>query len=168
MAVHAIRSEDSMPNRPPDSKLLRLPSLRFSLRSMLVTMTAFAVWCGFVTILPSAFSQLLVGLLWFVATGWLLAGLFFAQGDQRAFCIGAGLVASSMWTGIGGQYMNGFHRLTGFGQAWAVWTDFAMIAATATANGTICILARRYFERQKLSQGSGPQADAINSSENLK
>ncbi|NOY42145.1 MAG: hypothetical protein GXP26_09945 [Planctomycetes bacterium] len=137
-----------MPDQPSDPKSRQLPALRFSLRSMMIAMTAFALWCGFVAVLPTPLSQLLVGSLWFVATGWLATGLFFAKGDQRAFCIGAVLVVSSMWTGIGGQYMNGFHRLVSLGQPWAVWIDFGMIAVTAIANGYFCILARRYYERR--------------------
>ncbi len=138
-----------MPNQPPDPKSRQVPPLRFSLRTLMGGMTAFALWCGFVAAIPASLSQLLVGLLWFVATGGLVTGLFFAKGDQRAFCIGAGLVASSMWTGIGGQYMNGFHRLVSLGQPWSVWVDFVIIAVTAFANGYFCILARRYFEQQQ-------------------
>jgi hypothetical protein len=99
--------------------------------------------------LPVAFSQLLVGAIWFIATGWLVTGIVFGQGDQRAFCIGAGLVVSSMWTGIGGQYMHGFHSLflPGIAGSLAAWLDLVLIAGTAAANGWFCIWARRFFER---------------------
>ena len=91
----------------------------------------------------------MVGAVWFVATGWLVTGLLFAKGDQRAFCIGALLVVSSMWTGIGGQYMQGVHSLfpRGLAGSIAIWLDLVMIAGTAAANGWVCIWARRYFER---------------------
>ena len=122
--------------------------LRFSMRSMLIGITVFALWCAFVSLLPAAFGHLVVGAMWFVITGWLVTGLFFARGDQRAFCIGAGLVVFSMWTDFGGQFMNGFHQLIRVGRPWTPWTDFLMIAITAIANGWVCIWARRYFQRQ--------------------
>jgi hypothetical protein len=86
--------------------------------------------------------------MWFVITGWLVTGLFFAQGDQRAFCIGAGLVVFSMWTDFGGQFMNGYHQLLRVHQPWTPWTDFILIVGTAVANGWFCVWARRFFKRQ--------------------
>lgn len=151
---NSTMSTDS-PTPPPLSRdassRTKLPGipLRFSLRSLLMVTTCFAFWCALVALLPAAFSQLLVGAIWFVATGWLVMGVVFGQGDQRAFCIGAVLVASSMWTGIGGQYMHGFHRLfsSSSAGAFAVWLDLMMIAGTAIINGWFCIWARRFFER---------------------
>jgi hypothetical protein len=130
----------------PAKFMPRVP-LRFSLRSLLVGTTFFAIWCAFVAILPVAFSQLVVGAFWFAATGWLVTGVIFGRDDQRAFCLGAALVASSMWTGLGGQYMQGIHSIFGFGQRLGVWLDLVVIAATAVANGWCCIWARRYFDR---------------------
>jgi hypothetical protein len=99
--------------------------------------------------MPAAFSQVVVGALWFAATGWLVTGIIFARGDQRAFCIGAALVASSMWTGIGGQFMQGIHGVLGTTrQSVLLWLDLVVIAATAVANGWCCIWARRFFDRQ--------------------
>jgi hypothetical protein len=122
--------------------------VRFSLRTLLIATTCFAFWCALVSLLPAALSQLLVGAVWFVATGWLVTGLVFGQGDQRAFCIGALLVVSSMWTGIGGQYMHGFHTLftRSIADSLTVWMNLVMIAGTAFANGWFCIWARRFFE----------------------
>ncbi len=136
------------PPREASSRTL-LPgiSLRFSLRTLLIATTLFAFWCALVAQLPVAFSQLLVGAIWFIATGWLVIGIIFGQGDRRAFCIGAVLVVSSMWTGIGGQYMYGFHLLYLPGGAVAAWLDLVLIAGTAVANGWFCIWARRFFER---------------------
>jgi hypothetical protein len=124
----------------------RIPA-RFSLRTLLAATTFFAIWCAFVAIMPLAFSQLLVGAFWFVATGWLVTGVIFARGDRRAFCIGAGLVASSMWTGLGGQYMQAVHSILGFERPLGLWLDLVVIAATAAANGWCCIWARRFFDR---------------------
>lgn len=141
-----------MTNQPPSREatlarlMPRLPT-RFSLRTLLAATTFFAIWCAFVAVLPLAVSQLLVGAFWFVATGWLVTGIIFGRGDQRAFCIGAGLVASSMWTGLGGQYMQAIHSILGFPRPWGLWLDLAVIAATAVANGWCCIWARRFFDR---------------------
>jgi hypothetical protein len=130
----------------PAKFMPRIP-LRFSLRTLMVGTTFFAIWCAFVAILPMAFSQLVVGAFWFAATGWLVTGVIFGRRDQRAFCLGAALVASSMWTGLGGQYMQGIHSIFGFEQSLGVWLDLLVIAATAVANGWCCIWARRFFDR---------------------
>lgn len=136
------------PPREASSRTL-LPGipLRFSLRTLLIATTIFAFWCALVFLLPVELSQLLIGAIWFIATGWLLIGIIFGQGDRRAFCIGAVLVVSSMWTGVGGQYMHGFHRLFQIGGPVAAWLDLVLIAGTAIANGWFCIWARRFFER---------------------
>jgi len=135
------------PREARPAKLVPRIPVRFSLRTLLSALTVFAFWCAFVAILPVAFSQLVVGAFWFVATGWLVTGIIFGRGDQRAFCLGAGLVASSMWTGLGGQYMQGFHSILGVPESLGVWLDLVVIAATAVANGWCCIWARRYFDR---------------------
>lgn len=153
--AHVTMSTDSPAPKPPplpreSTSRTLLPGipLRFSLRSLLIATTCFAIWCAFVSLMPAGLSQLLVGAVWFVATGWLVTGLVFGQGDQRAFCIGALLVVSSMWTGLGGQYMHGFHRLfmPSSAGSFGVWLDLLMIAGTAVANGWFCIWARRFFE----------------------
>ena len=96
----------------------------------------------------------MVGIAWIAAAGWLVTGIFFASGDQRAFCIGAVVVVSTMWTGIGGRFIAGIFELAGLfsgGFAFAgtlkLWLDLVVIAGAAVANGYLCILARRYFER---------------------
>jgi hypothetical protein len=118
------------------------------MRSLLIATTCFAVWCVLVSQFPGSLSQLLIGAVWFLATGWLAVGLVFGRGDQRAFCIGALLVVSSMWTGLGGQYLQGFHSLflRGLSDSLTAWLKLAMIAATAVANGWFCVRARRFFE----------------------
>ena len=122
----------------------------------MVSTTAFAVWCWFVSILPIAFSQFVIGALWIVVSGWLITGIVFAKGDARAFCIGATVVATSMWTGIGGRFAGGFqsffrgvllHYGVGEVQGLELWLIHLFLAATAVYNGYLCILARRYIER---------------------
>lgn len=146
-------SHASAPPPPPSETSSRplwpaIP-LRFSLRTLLIAITIFGVWCALVSLLPQAINELLVGAIWIVATGWLIIGVVFAKDDQRAFCIGALLVVSSMWTGIGGLFMQGFHRLFLGGGPGRIgfWVDLMMLAATAVANGWFCVWARRYFER---------------------
>ena len=128
---------------------------RFGLRHMLAAITVFAVWCGMVSTLPVAFSQMLVGMAWIAASGWLLTGIVFGKGDQRAFCIGAVVVVSSMWTGIGGRFVQGsFESLSlilggvRFPRSLKVWLDLLFLSAMAAGNGYLCIRARRYFEQE--------------------
>jgi len=119
---------------------------------MMLVMTGFAILCGFASALPAAFSHALIGLIWIGASGWLVTGLFFAHGDQRAFCIGSALVVSSMWTRIGGRFMQGMSDILGLFVALPIttkaWLDLGLIVATAIANGYLCIRARHYFERE--------------------
>ncbi len=149
---------DTPPTPPP------LPSNRkswqFSLRTMFITTTAVALWCGFTVVLPGVLSNLLLGGLWLGITGWLLTGLIFARGDMRAFCIGAAVVVTSSWTGIGGQFLEAFRTLGALlAQGLSVpysegltslllWFKHFALLATAVANGFFCIYARHYFERQ--------------------
>lgn len=128
--------------------------MQFSLRSLFVAMTALAIACGFAGFVPVEISQLLIGFVWIVATSLLIVGLFFGRGDRRAFCIGASVVVSSMWTGIGGRFMQGIHYLFGIfslgygvSQPILLWLDLAVLAALAVANGWLCMRARAYFER---------------------
>ena len=130
-------------------------SWQFSLWSLMIGMTGFALFCGLLSVFPTALSQAILGLVWLAATGWLVTGLFFARGDLRAFCIGASIVVSSTWTGIGGRFLQGmfevFSLLLGgsaFGTATTLWIDHGILAAAAVANGYFCIYARRYFEQQ--------------------
>ncbi len=142
-------------NSPPALPLQTPKKWQFSLRTMLFGTTAFAIFLGLATALPTAFSQALIGLIWIAATGWLITGLFFAHGDQRAFCIGAAIVVSSTWTGIGGRFLQGFFEIFSllFGgidlpRAITLWLNHSVVAATALANGWLCIQARRYFEQE--------------------
>ncbi len=122
---------------------------------MLVAMTVFAVLCGMISTLPVAFSQMVAGLLWIIASGWLLTGIVFAKHDQRAFCLGAAVVVSSMWTGIGARFLQGtFDVLSillggmSFPRSVKIWLDLLFLSGMAAANGYLCIRARRYFERE--------------------
>ena len=80
---------------------------RFSLRSLLLGVTLFTLVCGSASILPAFVSQILIGAVWIASAGWLITGIFFAQGDQQAFCIGASVVIASMWTGVGARFVEG-------------------------------------------------------------
>jgi len=141
---------------PADSPL----RLRFSTRTLLRITTALALFLGFGTILPVAFSQIIIGAFWIVISGWLITGIVFAKGDARAFCIGAAVVATSMWSGVGGGFIGGIRSmLRGIPLAWGaesfgnfqtleIWLIHTVLATVAVANGYLCILARRYFERE--------------------
>ena len=152
-----MTSIESSPEPPP------LPSdhraWQFSLRSLMIGMTAVALWCGFTVVLPGVLSNLLLGGLWFGISGWLLTGLVFARGDTRAFCIGAAIVVTSSWTGMGGQFLEAFRTLgsllaQGLGLPYSeglasllLWFKHVALLVTAIANGWFCIRARHYFER---------------------
>ncbi len=152
-----MTSVDSSPEPPPLPPQRR--AWQFSLRTLFITTTAVALWCGFTVILPGVLSNLLLGGLWLGITGWLLTGLIFARGDARAFCIGAAVVVTSSWTGIGGQFLEAFRTLGNLlAQGLSVpyseglaslllWFKHFALLATAIANGWFCIRARRYFER---------------------
>lgn len=137
---------------------------QFSLQTLLGALTGIAIFCGLMTALPAPFanalSQALIGLVWIVAAGWLVTGLFYARGDQRAFCIGAVVVVSSTWTKIGGRFLQGIFQMftSVFGglrlpDFIIAWLDLTLIVAIAAANGWACVLARRYFEKPP---GEGP------------
>jgi hypothetical protein len=128
--------------------------MQFSLRFVFIAMTVIALSCGFAVIVPPEISHLIIGLIWIVAISILAVGLFFARGDQRAFCIGAFIVTSSVWTDIGGRFMQGVHYLyqilaLGYGVSLPImlWLDLGVLGLTAAANGWLCMQARRYFER---------------------
>ena len=128
--------------------------LRFSLKHLLTAMTVVAFACGFAVLVPVAISHLLIGLFWMAALGVLAVGVLFGHGDRRAFCIGALIVTSSVWTDIGGRYMQGVHYLydllvpgNSITLALLLWVDLLVLAATAIANGWVCVQARRYLER---------------------
>jgi hypothetical protein len=128
--------------------------MQFSLRFLFIAMTALALGCGFAVLMPVEISHLLIGLIWIIALSVLVVGLFFARGDQRAFCIGAFIVSASVWTDIGGRFMQGVHYVyqafaLGYGVSLPLmlWLDVAVLALTAIANGWLCVRARRYFER---------------------
>ena len=137
----------------------RVP-FRFSIRSLFRVMTALALLFGFGAVFPVAFSQIILGAFWIVVSGWLITGIVFAQGDARAFCIGATVVATSMWTGVGGRFAGGIQGLLrgvfsphgavgslGDAEGLGIWIIHLILAAVAVGNGYLCILARRYFER---------------------
>jgi hypothetical protein len=128
--------------------------MQFSLRFLFGAMTVLAVGCGLAVLMPVEISHLLIGLIWIIALSVLVVGLFFARGDQRAFCVGAFIVASSVWTDIGGRFMQGVHYLYqvltfthGVSLPVMLWLDLAVLALTAVLTGWLCIQARRYFER---------------------
>ncbi len=123
-------------------------------------MTGFALWFGVVAVLPGFLSNMLLGALWLAGSGWLLTGIVFARGDLRAFCIGAAVVVTSTWTGIGGQFLEAFRilglsLLGGFMDPYSgrmasmlLWFKHLAMLGAALANGYLCIRARCYFESQ--------------------
>ncbi len=153
-----MSSADTSPESPP------LPPSRkawqFSLRSMMIGMTSVAIWCGIAAVLPGFLSNMLLGAVWLAGSGWLLTGIVFARGDMRAFCIGAAVVVTSTWTGIGGQFLEAFRTLgisllgslvdpySGQMRSLLFWFKHLALLGAAIANGYFCIRARRYFERQ--------------------
>jgi len=128
--------------------------LRFSTRALFRVTTALALICGLGATLPAATSQIAIGALWIVASGWLITGIVFAKGDVRAFCIGAIVVTTSMWTGVGGGIIGGIRSLLwgvspfAIAQGLETWLIHIALAVMAVGNGYLCILARRYFERE--------------------
>ena len=135
---------------PPVSQF-SLP--RFSLRTLLLGFTAFALACCLAAILPAFISQILIGAIWIASVGWFITGIFFARGDQQAFCIGVSVVLASMWTGVAARFMEGMTRLlTVFLGGWritgqtALWLDLALLLLAAGANGWLAVRARRYFQ----------------------
>lgn len=149
---------DVPPPLPPDAQLvadreIRGP-LRFSLRNLMQLTGLLAVLCGAAVVLPSGFSQLIVGAIWIAASGWLVVGVIYGRGDDRVFAIGAGLVVASMWTGLGGRYMQGVHEVLallslGSRGGVAAWLDLAVLTVTAVANGMLCVAARRFYETRR-------------------
>ncbi len=126
---------------------------QFSLRELLIATTVLAFGCAFAVVVPVEVSHLLIGLIWIIALSLLIVGLVFSRGDRRAFCIGAFIVASSVWTDIGGRLMQGVHFFYGAFSAGSgvplpimLWLDLAVLAALAVANGWLCVKARAYFE----------------------
>jgi len=155
---------ESTPTRPLTDRRDTPRRWRFSLRSLMMVMTGIAVVLGLGAALPTFVSQILIGATWLVATGWLVPGIVFAQGDQRAFCIGAAVVVSSTWTGVGARFLEGLRQLVLFVPALIVsdrsagfmtadlWLKHILLLAAAVANGWLCIYARRYFERSNASE----------------
>jgi len=123
------------------------------LRTLLIAMTLVAIWCMLVVALPAAFSQFIVGCLWILAGSWIVAGIFYGTGDARAFCLGAAVALSSLWTGFGGQMMQGSRSVFGLfiggrlpQPPISLWLDLLVISAVAIGSGLVCQRARRYFE----------------------
>ena len=123
---------------------------QFSMRTMLIGMTAFAIMCAMFSAFPWT-SGIVLGGLWLAISGFLLTGIVFAHNDKRAFCIGAAVVVASTWTGMGGMFLESLQRLThGFSTSsgWPrVWMKHFFLLVSAIANGWLCIRARRYFEK---------------------
>ncbi|MDC0935621.1 hypothetical protein OAS39_05000 [Pirellulales bacterium] len=137
---------------PRDGESARRPPFRFRVRTLLILTTLVAAACVISTVFPLPFSQLMIGGGWVLAASWLAMGALFGRGDRQAFCIGAVVVLSSMWTGVGGQFMEGVRRSAYFlgaapAGAGLLWFDAAVLAAAAAGNGWFCVRARRYFER---------------------
>ena len=129
---------------------------RFSLRSLLIATTAIALLLGLLIVLPTMARGLLLGGAWLVMTSWTIVGIIYARGDKRAFCIGTAVVVASMWTGLGGQFMNSAEGLAffiaeltstsgGFAEMRFMLKQFILLVIAAL-NGLLCVKARRFFE----------------------
>jgi hypothetical protein len=144
--------------QPSSSKILTTGKIRttgqFSLRTLLLGFTLFSLFCGLILTLPAFISQILIGAAWIASAGWLVTGICFAQGDQRAFCIGAFIVIASMWTGVGARFVEGMTSFLAILGAWtssgqiARWLELVLLLLAAIANGRLAVRARHYFERE--------------------
>lgn len=126
--------------------------LQYDLRSLLLLATAFTLLCAAVTILPQAINQLLVGAAWIAAIGWMATGVVFARGESQAFCLGVAVALSSLWTGVGGRFLEGAVQVVGWpvgglrlGSGPLPWIELALTLAAGTANGRLCQRAYRYY-----------------------
>jgi len=145
---------DPVPPPPPFGEsapelLAGKKPLQFSLRFLFVVMTTVAV----MAVLPEVVSQLVVALIHIAATGFLVTGVVFARGDQRAFCIGAAAALLATWSG-GGRglwsvfaYIAGSNPGSSISRSLSPWFDLAILVTVSAANGWFCVWARRYFER---------------------
>lgn len=149
---------------PDDAKLVseaRISGFRFSLRTLLVSFTALAVSLGLAKGLDIDLLSLLIQFAWVAVTGCVITGLFFAQHDQRAFCIGAGLVLSSKWLGGSNRFwfvmsdtLSDTTDLIGIPRGPILEIIYlGFTALIAIANGLLCIQAMRYFDRTNPPQG---------------
>lgn len=133
---------------------------RFTLRTLFAVTTSLAIWCAFVAIVPFWMSQMLIGFIWIVAASAVVIGIVYARGTRQTFCIGASIVLASMWTGPGGQLIEGFQQMVELllgplqlPRAVEGWTNIAILGGLAAGNGWFAIKARRYFE------AASPDAD---------
>lgn len=129
-------------------------------------MTALAILCGFAAILPVALTQLVIGAIWIVAASLFVTGLFFGDGDERAFCIGATLALSSMWTGPGGRFMMGIHAIfdlllggLNLPQSVVLWFDLGVHVLLVLVNGWLCMRARAFFQRNEKASKEANSGD---------
>ena len=142
-------SELPPPQPPPlpDGSEPPARHVRYNVRSLLVVMTLLAAFFALEDLIPGAPSRILVGAIWVVATSLLLVGVLFAKQEQRVFCLGALVVVSSMWSGLGGMFMGGIHQILGQGTIWSQWADLVVISIAAAGNGWVCVQAWRFFVR---------------------
>jgi hypothetical protein len=152
LSVEAGESLVKEEGQPSSIKVLTTG--QFSLRTLLLGFTLFALFCGLTLTLPAFISQILIGAAWIASAGWLVTGICFAQGDQRAFCIGAFIVIASMWTGVGARFVEGMTSFLAILGAWtssgqiARWLELVLLLLAAIANGRLAVRARHYFERE--------------------
>jgi hypothetical protein len=125
---------------------------RFALSSLLLAVTAAAVLGGVVILLPRPLNQLLVGAAWLAACSWFFSGLLFARGERQAFCLGQAVALASLWTGVGGRFMEAGTQLTGMpfggfplGGTLLPWVELTMLLTAGAACGRLCQIARRRY-----------------------
>ena len=150
----SVEAGESLVKEGQPSSIEVLTTGQFSLRTLLLGFTLFALFCGLTLTLPAFISQILIGAAWIASAGWLVTGICFAQGDQRAFCIGAFIVIASMWTGVRSRFVEGITSFLALLGAWtasgqiARWLDLVLLLLAAIANGRLAVRARHYFERE--------------------
>lgn len=140
-----------LPGESETAACARKTRWQFSLRSMMLLMTGTAIAFGLLSTMPIV-NGIVLGGFWLVASGWLLTGIVFATGDQKAFCIGAMIVVASTWTGMGGMLLESAQSLAfNIGvpvSGWfGIWLKHLVLLASAVGNGWICIRARRYYSQ---------------------
>ena len=150
----SVEAEESLMKEELPSPIKVRTTGQFSLRVLLLATTLFALFCGLILDLPDFISQILIGAAWIASAGWLVTGICFAQGDQRAFCIGAFIVIASMLTGVGARFVEGMTSFLAIFGAWtssgqiARWLELLLLLLAAIANGRLAVRARHYFERE--------------------
>ena len=145
------------PVLPPEQVPLTIVSGRrwsFSLRTLLLCLTALAILFGLAKAFEIDISAILIQLIYLALSGVLVTGVFFAKDDRRAFCIGGTIVLSSKWFGESNRFwfvmadtLTDATDSIGIPRSFLIeWFYLGFIIIVAIVNGLLCIRARRFFE----------------------